>query len=100
MAMSKRDETAAGPSVQMNVRGADDLGPVRDVSLEHLGKLLRGCHQRLRPLLRQEFLHRVGIEQFIDISVDLPGDRRIDLRRRENAPPGVYVESGISALGD
>src|ERR1700744_4057068 len=100
MAISRRDEMASSLSVQMNVRGADDLGPIRDVSLEHLRELLGGCRQRLCPLFCEEFLHGIGIEECIDVGVDFPCDRGIDLCRSENAPPRADVEAGISALRD
>src|ERR1700742_4482317 len=56
-------------SVQMDIRGLDDFGPLRHVGPKHLRKLLRRGDQRLRALCRQEALHRIGIENIVYIRV-------------------------------
>src|ERR1700688_2827140 len=87
------------PSVDGDVGVLDDLGPLDNVRLQDSKKLLGRGNERLGALSSKKIDHLRGTENAGNIAVDLAHYRHVGSCRRQNSPPGIYVEARYSRFG-
>src|SRR5580704_4046275 len=91
---SKRASAPLAGSVQLHIRGLDDLGPFLHVALEDREKLLGRSRERLGALCGKEIDQVLILQKLVHIGIDAADHGRVRPGGRENSPPGIDVEAG------